>query len=76
MRLPRVSWTALALAGGLNALLCGQEPSASPEADAASGEPESELQPQPKTPGEEDLARFAELDVNRDGWLSGSEANG
>ncbi len=61
-------WTALALAGGLNALSYGQA--------SNTGAAPGNAAPQPRTPGEEDLARFAELDVNRDGWLSGSEANG
>lgn len=33
-------------------------------------------EPQKKTPEEEDTARFAERDLNKDGWLSGSETNG
>jgi hypothetical protein len=56
---------------GLLALACvarGQVPAGAPAGEVTAAEAGA------KSPESEDAARFAELDVNRDGWLSGSEA--
>lgn len=75
MRLPLRSCTGLAAALLLFVPARGQTSPVSP----APVSPAAATAPGdfgPKTPESEDAARFAELDVNKDGWLSGSEAVG
>ncbi|HEX9783273.1 MAG TPA: hypothetical protein VGA56_11170 [Opitutaceae bacterium] len=70
--------TALAMVGGLSGFSSGEVAKPAPDpvavapgATAAGGEAVNL-----RATGKDDVVRFAELDVNRDGWLSGSEANG
>jgi hypothetical protein len=76
MRLPPRLYSGLAAFLALAASLPGQNSqNAQPQnPPAPSTAPSSDLRQ--RTPEEEDAARFGELDLNKDGWLSGSEAIG
>lgn len=76
MRLPHRLTPGLAAFLALAASLPGQNAQNAPSQTqpATSAAPARDLRP--RTPEDEDAARFAELDLNKDGWLSGSEAVG
>jgi hypothetical protein len=74
MMLPRASWLVVALC--IVTVSGPWSVWSSTSRDAAAGGQAAAADFKPLAPEDEERARFGELDLNRDGWLSGSEANG